>query len=326
LRRAATSVISMVPGDDYSGFMSARGLRRNVPCAVLCQEDVAKTVAEYLSHVAERPCRPLQHHDLPTGWSLFPGISARRLAAAPAGLESLDVQANVGLIPSGGIRLGNRWSWLEGAPPRIVVTGSEPGIPITVDGSTATVDENGLLQADGFLTTLGAHVIQVGPVRRTIEIVEPSLHAASTSEHAKPKGESAPVMLSLPPGRWTVVGAAPGQIARPTYALRGGTIVASTFPPAWAICVHPARGATVLNVFPGPGVPSSPDLPRGRRLRALMSKDMLGWASAIYEAAVRRARIDSLVAGCDPAAVIASWKTYARCASQMKRALRNSNR
>jgi hypothetical protein len=48
--------------------------------------------------------------------------------------------------------------------------------------------------------------------------------------------------------------------------------------------------------------------------------------SAIYDAAVRRARIDSLVAGSDPAAVIASWKTYARCASQMKRALRNSNR
>jgi hypothetical protein len=248
------------------------------------------------------------------------------LAAPPAGLESLDVQANVGLIPSGGIRLGNRWSWLEGAPPRIVVTGSEPGIPITVDGSAATVDENGLLQAHGALTTLGAHVIQVGPVRRTVEIVEPSLHAASPPEHAKPNGESAPVMLSLPPGRWTVVGAAPGQIARPTYALRGGTIVPCAFPPAWAICVDPARGATVLNVFPGTGVPSSPDLPRGRRLRAPISKEMLGWMSAIYEAAIRRARIDSLVAGSDPAAVIASWKTYARCASQMKRALRNSNR
>jgi hypothetical protein len=326
LRRAATSVISMVPGDDYSGFMSARGLRRNIPCAVLCQEEVTKTVAEYLSHVAERPCRPLQHHDLPTGWSLFPGISARRLAAPPAGLESLDVRANVGLIPSGGIRLGNRWSWLEGAQPRIVVTGSEPGIPITVDGNPAIVDENGLLQADGFLATLGAYVIQVGPVRRTIEIVEPSLHAVSTSEHAQSKSESAPVMLSLPPGRWTVVGEAPGRIARPTHALRGGSIVACSFPPAWAICADPARGATVLNVFPGPEVPSCPDLPRGRRLRALMSKDMLGWVSAIYEAAARRARIDSIVAGCDPAAVIASWKTYARYASQMKRAFRNSNR
>jgi hypothetical protein len=214
---------------------------------------------------------------------------------------------------------------LEGAPPRIVVTGSEPGIPITVDGSAATVDENGLLQADGALTTLGAHVIQVGPVRRTVEIVEPSIHAALPSD-GKPKGASAPIMLSLPPGGWTVVGVAPGQIARPRYALRGGTIVACSFSPAWAICVGAARGATVLNVFQGPGVPPSPDIPRGRSVQALMGKDMLGWMSSIYDAAVRHARIDSLVATSDPAAVTASWKTYARCASQMKRALRNSHR
>jgi hypothetical protein len=323
LRRAPTSVISMAPGDDYSGFMSARGLRRNVPCAVLCQEDIVKTVAEYLGHVAERLCRPLQHHDLPTGWSLFPGVSARRLAAAPAGLESLDVQANVGLIPSGGIRLGNRWSWLQGAPPSIIVTGSEPSIPITIDGSVASVDENGVLSADGYLAALGAHVIQVGPMRRTVEIVEPSIHMASPSQR-KRNGASAPVMLSLPPGRWTVVGVVPGQIARAKHALRGGTIVACFFSPAWAICVGPTRGATVLNVFHGPGVPLSPVVPRGRNVAPLMS--MLAWMSSIYDAAVRHARIDSLVAGSDPAAVLASWKKYARCASQMKRAIRNSHR
>jgi hypothetical protein len=323
LRRAATSVISMVPGDDYSGFMSARGLRRNVPCAVLCQEDVAKTVAEYLSHVAERQCRPLQHHDLPTGWSLFPGISARRLAAAPAGLESLDIQANVGLIPSGGIRLGNRWSWLQGAPPRIIVTGSEPGIPITIDGSAATVDENGMLSADGSLMALGAHVIQVGPVRRTVEIVEPSLYV--NSEHAtEPVEGSAHAVLALPPGPWTVVGVIPGQVARPKHSLRQGAIVECNFAPSWAIRIGPNRGATVLNV--SPGVPSLPESTRGKSVRALSSRVIFDWTSSIYTAAVRHPQIDSLIGERDQVALAASWKAYAQCASQIKRTIRSARR
>lgn len=325
LRRAATSVISMAPGDDHSGFMSARGLRRNVQCAVLCQEDVVETVVEYLSHVSERACRPLRHQDLPAGWSLFTGVVARRLADAPAGLESLDVQANIGLIPSGGIRLGNRWSWLHGAPPRIIVTGTEPGLPVTVDGSPADVDENGMLRCDGALTRLGAHVIQIGPVRRNVEIVEPSIHVSS-SQSTSPDGESAPVMLALPPGRWTVVGATPGQVTRPQHTLRGGTIVACAFSPAWAIRVGSGRGATVLNVLPGPGVPPPPEIPRGKRMNTLAVRDMFDWTSSIYDAAVRHPRIERLTGEHDPAAARASWKTYARCAGDIKRMIRRSQR
>ena len=81
-----------------------------------------------------------------------------------------------GLIASGGIRLGNRWSWLQGTPPRIIITGAEPGLTVTVDGSPADVDEDGLLRSGESLRVLGAHVVQVGPVRRTVEIVEPSIH------------------------------------------------------------------------------------------------------------------------------------------------------
>ena len=154
---------------------------------------------------------------------------ARRLAGAPAGLESLDVQANVGLIPSGCIRLGNRWSWLQGAPPRIIVTGAEPELTVTVDGSPADVDEDGLLRSGESLSVLGAHVVQVGPVRRTVEIVEPSIHMGASPKSARPDGASAPVMLALPPGRWTVVGTSPGQTARSKHAFRNGTIIACAF-------------------------------------------------------------------------------------------------
>jgi hypothetical protein len=251
---------------------------------------------------------------------------ARRLADAPAGLESLDVQANIGLIPSGGIRLGNRWSWLQGAPPRVIVTGAEPGLSVTVDGRPADVDENGLLRSDGSLTTLGAHVIQVGSVRRTVEIVEPSIHVASPPQPARLDSASAPVMLALPAGRWTVVGATPGQVARPEHAFRGGTIVACAFSPAWAIQVGAGRGATVLNVFPGPGAPSSPQIPRGKNITALCGSDIRDWTSAIYDAAVRHPRIERLNREHDPVTASASWKAYARCASHIKRMIRSSRR
>jgi hypothetical protein len=326
LRRAATSVLSMVPGDDYSGFMSARGLRKNVQCAVLCQEGIVQSVVEYLSHVSERACRPLRHQDLPDGWSLFAGVVARRAAGAPAGLESLDVQASIGLIPSGGVRLGNRWSWLQGAPPRIIVTGSEPELTVTVDGSPADVDENGLLRASGLLTALGAHVIQAGPVRRTVEIVEPSINLSSPPQSARPDSAGAPVMLALPPGRWTVVGATPGQVARPKHAFRSGTIIACAFAPAWAIRVGAGRGATVLTVFPGLEAPSAPQIPRGKAINALSDRDVRDWTSSIYDAAVRHPRIELLASEHDPGAASASWKAYARCARHIKRIIRSSRR
>ena len=325
LRRSATSVISMAPGDDYSGFISARGLRRNVRCAVLCREDVVQTAIEYLSHVSERACKPLKYGDLPDGWSLFSGVVARRLAGAPAGLESLDVQANVGLIPSGGIRLGNRWSWLQGAPPGIIVTGAEPGLTVTVDGSPADVDENGLLRSGESLGVLGAHMVQVGPVRRTVEIVEPSIHRGASPKSARLDGANAPVMLALPPGRWTVVGTSPGQTARSRHVFRNGTIIACAFSPAWAIRVGQGHGATVLNVFSGPGAPLPPQIPRGKNINALSGRDMRDWTSSIYDAAVRHPRIETLAGEQDPAANT-SWKTYARCAAQIKRMIRRSHR
>ncbi len=326
MRRAAASVIALAPSDDfsYAGFMSAHGLRKNVRCAVLCEETVVQTATEYLSHVAGRTCSPRRHPDLPAGWSLFEGIVAHRVADPPSGLESLDVQANIGLIPSGGIRLGNRWAWLHGAPPRIIVSGSEPGLAVTVDGSPAQVDEEGMLQSNESLNALGPHVIQVGPLRRTVEIVEPSLRVDSPSHHGPAPVGAAPVLLALPPGRWTVVGAVPGQVSRSKYGHRGGTIVECAFAPSWAIRVGPGRGVAVLNVFAG--VPPIPDFPHRPSNSTLASRGLLAWTTAIYDAAARHPRIDSIAGQSDPVAVGASWKSYARCAGQIKRAFRASRR
>ncbi|MGE3335744.1 MAG: hypothetical protein AB7I36_19025 [Rhodospirillaceae bacterium] len=325
LRRTAASAISLTPSDNYSysGFMSARGLRKNVRCAVLCQEDIAQAVAEYLSHVAERQCTPFRHQSLPAGWSLFAGVLARRLAKTPAGLESLDVQTNVGLIPSGGIRLGNRWAWLQGAAPRIVITGSEPGLPVTIDGNPTAIAVDGLLQSEGSLTGVGTHVIQVGALRRTIEIVEPSLHMNSGSATESTE-ERAPAVLALPSGSWIVVGSTPGQVARPRYAIRQGVIVECNFAPAWAIRISADRGTTVLSVCAG--APPAPASIRGKTVGDLSSRVIFDWTSAIYSAAVRHPRIESVSADGDPVALAASWKAFAQCASQIKRTIRVSRR
>lgn len=325
LRRAAASVISLAPSDDfsYSGFMSARGLRKGVRCAVLCREDGAQVAAEYLSHVTERPCSPIRHPDLPVGWSLFPGVIARRVADAPVGFESIDVQATVGLIPSGGIRLGNRWTWLHGAPPRIIVTGSEPGLTVTIDGEPAIVGEDGALQSEGPLAGLGAHVIQVGPLRRTVEIIEPSLPVDSIAQRPQSSRPRATALLALPAGSWTIVGAVPGQIARAKHGHRAGTIAETAFVPSWAIRVGP-EGATVLHVFAG--VPPAPVLPKGLRPGALSTHGYFSWATAIYDVAVRHPRIESLATDYESLAITESWKSYARCAGQIKRQIRRFRR
>lgn len=290
---------------------------------MLCRDDGAQAAAEYLSHVTERPCSSIQHPDLPVGWSLFPGILARRVADAPAGFESIDVQARVGLIPSGGIRLGSRWTWLHGAPPRIIVTGSEPGLTVTIDGEPAIVGEDGTLQSEGPLAALGAHVIQVGPLRRTVEITEPSLRVDSMAERPQSSRPRAAALLALPAGSWTIVGAVPGEIARAKHGHRAGTIAETAFVPSWAIRVGP-EGATVLHVFAG--VPPAPVVPKGLRPGALSTHGYFSWAAAIYDVAVRHPRIASLTTNDESAAITESWKSYARCAGQMKRQIRRFRR
>ena len=63
-------------------------------------------------------------------------------------------------------------------------------------------------------------------------------------------GQRAALVLALPPGRWTVVGAVPGQVARASTGHRAGTIVECPFAPSWAIRVGPDRGAPCSTCLP----------------------------------------------------------------------------
>ena len=177
-----------------------------------------------------------------------------------------------------------------------------------------------MLQAERSLNGLGAHVIQVGPLRRTVEIVAPSLSVGSLATRPGASPSSAPFVLALPAGGWTVVGSVPGQIARTKFSHRGGTIVECPFAPSWAIRIGPARGAIALSV--SAGVPPAPDCPRRPTLGAILKHGYLPWAIAIYDVAVRRPRVDSVIADVESAALRESWKSYSRCATEIKRAFR----
>jgi hypothetical protein len=325
LRRPGASIISLAPSDSYSysGFMSARGLRRGVRCAVLCQEELTHIASEYLSHVTENTSAPVRHQYLPAGWSLFTGVLARRVAVPPKGLEAVEVRSAVDLIPSGGIRLGNRWAWLHGGAPRLFVSGSDPDLQVTVDGEAVVVGEDGMLELGRCLRSVGAHVVQIGLLRKTIEIVEPSLPSNLLERDILQSRPNAPVILTLPKGPWIVVGAVPGQVARGKYAALDNTIVTCDFKPSWAIRVGSGSGALALNVFAG--VPPAPHVSYRERIAVLSNQSYREWTSTIYDAAVRHARIESLTSQADATAIRASWMSYARCAGNIKRAIRKGH-
>lgn len=177
-----------------------------------------------------------------------------------------------------------------------------------------------MLQTERTLNGLGAHVIQVGPLQRTVEIVAPSLSVDSLAPRPDASSSRAPFVLALPAGGWTVVGSVPGQIARAKFSHRGGTIVECLFEPSWAIRLGPTRGAIALSV--SAGVPPAPDCPRRPTLGAISKHGYLPWATAIYDVAVRNPRVNSVIADVESVALRESWKSYSRCATEIKRAFR----
>ena len=125
LRRAGASAIALPASHEYTGYMSHKALRLGAPGAALCEETLADSAAEYLSTISQQRCVSFNHPGLPEGWRLFTGIKPqRRGETPPAGLEALAVEAAVDLIPTGGLRLGSRWAWLNGAPPGLLVAGT----------------------------------------------------------------------------------------------------------------------------------------------------------------------------------------------------------
>ncbi len=307
LHRPSTNAIALRPAADVTGYLSQHGLPLGVESAVLCTAALEAPAEEFLSRVTASRCRALDHPAVPDGWRLFSRIVPRSSEPPPAGLHALAIESVATVILRGGLRLGRRAAWLAGAPPTILVGGSD-GLDVAVDGTRATV-RDGVLEPSSYIG-VGSHVIEAGRVRRRFEIVE----AVGNWGECEPLvGTEDRSIVALPPGTWTVIGSRPDEVAKVLPSDRG-TLIETTFQPVWAVSVGSGPGATVLRLAERALPPTSLDIGRGRP-----GDTQVDWVSTIYAAHTRRPRFGWL---CEPAENVdprVDWRTYWLAARALKR-------
>lgn len=313
LRRAPKNVIAFTPSDAYSGFLSHRSLIAGVNCAVLCRHELAVAAVDYLRDVSEKEVKAIRHPNLPEGWELFTNVSPKRYLEPPNGLDAIEVDSAINLVPVGGLRVGRRWQWLAGAPPKLIVSGLFEEQVVTVDGVAVSVDD-GVLSAAEQLNVPGIHLVRAGRMEKSIEIMEPTIGNVEDVYH---DGGPDRYSVGLVRGNWILIGGTPGEVF---FAGRGnlnGVFAASPFEPAWAVEVGAGPGARVHCLSSNPQVP-----------RALSRAQMHGregdqlerWATTIYSAAVRHPLFSSFTP-LNKALIQDSWRSYVNAAKHIKRSL-----
>ena len=175
-------------------------------------------------------------------------------------LRPLEVDQNVEVIVTGGLRIGRRWSWLAGAPPRILVPGMEAQDHIKVNGIPVEVGTSGNLLTSGVFSQPGEYLVEAGRVRRKIEIARPQMPAMEKPNLVAPL-ESPNLRIALPQGSWTLIGYSPDQVCYSRAEFFRGRIASCPFQPSWAVQVGSGLGAVVAATsYPRP--PRSVDLQR----------------------------------------------------------------
>jgi len=319
LHRTGASAIAMAPSE-FAGPISHAGLLLNTSGAALCREPLVVPAQQYLEGVTGQRCMPLRHPAMPSGWTLFTGVKPVRRQQPPNGLEALEVLTNVEIIAQGGLRLGRRWAWLAEAPPKLLVAGFDPGENATIDGEPVELEEDGVLRDHGHLAEPGVHVVQVGRVRRRIEIVDPEV--AVTTFADDPANDPRRV-AALPWGSWAVIGSRPGTLAYALSRHRGqGILARCPFEAVWAISFGYGRGTVVHCISEQPPPPE-----RGRRLSTgKLLQNVRAWADAIYNAHMRHPAFGSPWLSVHRPDIRAVWGEYVRIAKEIKRRLRAERR
>lgn len=319
LRRIAADVIAMAPSE-FDGPVSHGSLVFGLPGAVMCTDAVAVRVVQYLESVTGRRCAPVNAPGVPTGWRLIIGVNPIYRVQPPEGLEVLDAAANVEIIPRGGLRLGRRWAWLNSAPPTLIASGVQATEPVLIDEEPVQVDQDGIIQDEGRLTRPGVHVVQVGRIRRRLEILVPELPAGvrdGDKQGARPWS-----VVALPTGSWTILGARPDEIAHATSGRWGhGSLASCAFEPIWAVSFAGGRGATVRLLRD----PVTPPVALERRSPLKALRRAREWADAVYGAHIRRPTFYSGAASTHSRAPL-DWIAYVNAAREIKRALRAGRR
>jgi hypothetical protein len=192
----------------------------------------------------------------------------------------------------------------------------EPGDRVTLDGIALSVGEDGLLATDDHLAYPGTHIIEAAGMRRRIEIVEPQVPPSPS------RPNSSMAALALPRGKWTILGAVPGEIAVPAARSHAGAAAWCGFRPVWAVEVGAGPGARVLCLCADPPPPMRPT----RFRRRSPSRRALQWAFTVYDASIRRAVPRAADGPPCVAAVRGRWAEYGQAAREIKRAFRRGRR
>lgn len=253
LRRPGSAAIALAPATDLAGYLSRHGLPLGARCAVLCTDAICGTVERYLHQVSQSRCTPISHPGLPRGWRLFAEIAVTKVQdEVPRELEALEVSGHYEVMFSGGLRLGRGASWLAGAPPSVIVAGDTTHAAPLVDGEPVGVGSDGELDVSRQLDTPGEHVVEVGPVRRRIEVVAPEVRAGDLTALFE---TDQPAPLALPEGTWTLIGARTDEVTQAIAAGSEGAVAYPTFCPQWAVSGDSPRRSTVLCLVDRPETP-----------------------------------------------------------------------
>ncbi|MDD9981583.1 MAG: hypothetical protein OXU81_09535 [Gammaproteobacteria bacterium] len=319
LQLRGSDVVPLAPCAEYSGYVSDRVLRAETQCAVLCRESMADEVGRYLRAVNGAEAHPRCDATLPKGWCLFTDVRARTGAAAPQGMERLSVEATTALVPEGGLRVGGRWTWLEGAPARVRVIGARDGLAVKIDEREVELDGDGYLPIAS-LAAKGEHLIEIGNrLRRKATVLAATVHPAC---EPWPDADGRGTPLALPQGGWTIVGTKPGQL-QSTRGEADEEAARPWFEARWAIRIGPGRGATALHLHDrhedgcaGRGNRIGGHGGHGAdRSRAGAAR----WEETVYQAGIRKPTLRCAM-GCSAAELAAEWRTLMKRARARKRA------
>lgn len=319
LELRSSDLVPLTPCAEYSGFVSDCVLRAETRCAVLCREHVADDVARYLRVLNGSEAHLRRDGTLPEGWCLFTDVRARRAVAPPEGLERLAVELTAALVAEGGLRLGGRWTWLEGSPARVRVIGSRSNLAAKIDGREVDLDADGYLPLAA-MEANGEYTIEIGNrLRRKAKVVAATVHP-DCEAWPEPHGCGNP--LALPPGAWTIIGAAPAQWES-ARGEDGEGAIRPRFKARWAIRVGAGRGAQALHLHDSHDADSGRErTERGGHAGAFSRPRRHAaarWEETIYQAGIRRPNLLCGM-GCSPAELATDWRALLKRARARKRA------
>ena len=318
-------VLPLTPSAEHAGFVSDRVLRADTECAVLCAESEVPQVTEFLETVSDDSPRIRRDETLPRGWCLLTNVRPTRTASPPPGLERLRVESSLALVTEGGLRLGRRWVWLEGAPARVRVVGSFHSLETKIDGDVVDLDEAGHLTADR-LTQPGQHLIEIGNrLRQRVNVLPGCVHPECRSWEEF-QGRVPPV--AVPPGRWVLVGARACEVLA-LMAPPSGTLSRPGFQVRWAIQVGAGHGATAIHLHDEEAEATLGE--RGGQKRSYSDRPRAGkrrsstWEETIHQVAIRRPQL-ACAMGCSPQDLMKMWRQIVTVARSHKRRMKKGRR